>query len=206
MSDSPHQFDRFCLSCRHSLRGISSRKCPECGRAFDPDDPRTTSSRATRKLWFVLECVCRYLIIASGVLVGFSVLASVMGPDVFLFWMGAILVAPGLLIILLIIILPKVPLSRRFRILGVVFPVLFISIAWTQWPLGINFAFHRFTMNKLADQVQAGKTVSTPQQIGMFRFHTVRHLDNGNVGFQLTGGPGGGVFLVRCAPSSQRVW
>lgn len=206
MTDPPPQFERFCRSCRHSLRGINSRRCPECGRAFDPDNPRTTLPNATRKFWFVLESICRYLIIACGFLVGFSILASVIGPDVFLFWMGAILVAPGLLFILLIVMLPKVPLSRRFRIIGVVFPVLFISIAWTQWPLCVNFAFHRSAIDKLANQVQAGNTVSTPHQVGMLRFHTVRQLDNGNVGFQLTGDPGGGIFLVRCAPSSQRVW
>ena len=61
-------------------------------------------------------------------------------------------------------------------------------------------------MNKLADQVIAGQSVATPQKIGMFRFHTVRQIENGNVGFQLTGGLGGGIFLVRVAPGSQRVW
>ncbi|MDB5319760.1 MAG: hypothetical protein JWN40_1391 [Phycisphaerales bacterium] len=31
----------LCWDCNYSLRGIESRRCPECGRAFDPADPRS---------------------------------------------------------------------------------------------------------------------------------------------------------------------
>ena len=30
-----------CAGCGYSLRGLPKPVCPECGRAFDPDDPRT---------------------------------------------------------------------------------------------------------------------------------------------------------------------
>src|SRR5687767_8402235 len=30
-----------CWECGYSLRGLVSRRCPECGRPFDPLDPRT---------------------------------------------------------------------------------------------------------------------------------------------------------------------
>src|SRR5687768_4748701 len=30
-----------CLDCGYALRGLRSRRCPECGRAFDPADPLT---------------------------------------------------------------------------------------------------------------------------------------------------------------------
>jgi hypothetical protein len=30
-----------CISCGYSLRGLSSCRCPECGQAFDADNPRT---------------------------------------------------------------------------------------------------------------------------------------------------------------------
>ena len=32
-----------CLSCKHSLRGLAAPRCTECGRAFNPTDPRTFS-------------------------------------------------------------------------------------------------------------------------------------------------------------------
>ena len=206
MITSPLQFDRFCRSCRHSLRGFSSLNCPECGREFDPDDQRTTLPHTTRKFWIFLDAICRLLICASGLLVVFSITISVGGTYPLPQWVFAIVLSPALLFILLVIMLPWVPLSRRFRIIGVVLLTLYISIVWADWPLCINFAFHRSAMNNLADQVIAGQTVNTPQQVGMFKFHSVQQLSNGNVGFQLTGGLGGGIFLIRVTPDSQRVW
>lgn len=31
----------FCRVCGYALVGLSENRCPECGRAFDPADPRT---------------------------------------------------------------------------------------------------------------------------------------------------------------------
>src|SRR4051794_26855319 len=31
----------LCLGCNYPLRGLADPRCPECGRAFDPADPRT---------------------------------------------------------------------------------------------------------------------------------------------------------------------
>jgi hypothetical protein len=31
----------ICLGCNYPLRGLPSRRCPECGREFDPDEPPT---------------------------------------------------------------------------------------------------------------------------------------------------------------------
>jgi hypothetical protein len=30
-----------CRVCGYSLKGLTERRCPECGTTFDPDDPRT---------------------------------------------------------------------------------------------------------------------------------------------------------------------
>src|SRR5687767_11346256 len=47
--------DARCRSCGYSLAGLPETRCPECGGAFDPTDPRTYSqgtwtSRA-RDVW-----------------------------------------------------------------------------------------------------------------------------------------------------------
>lgn len=31
----------LCKQCGYALKGLTSNVCPECGRAFDPDDPDT---------------------------------------------------------------------------------------------------------------------------------------------------------------------
>lgn len=39
---------RYCLQCRYPLRGLSEHRCPECGKRFDPADPKTTAGKPQR--------------------------------------------------------------------------------------------------------------------------------------------------------------
>ena len=41
----------FCMACGYSLHGLASRRCPECGRPFDPGDPTTQSIGAPLRRW-----------------------------------------------------------------------------------------------------------------------------------------------------------
>ena len=38
---SPVAANMFCRRCRYQLVGLLVHRCPECGRPFDPGDPRT---------------------------------------------------------------------------------------------------------------------------------------------------------------------
>lgn len=44
-----------CLACNYRLEGLTVPRCPECGREFDPRDPRTYSLqlRWTRGQWCI---------------------------------------------------------------------------------------------------------------------------------------------------------
>ena len=35
-----------CKNCHYSLDGLTEKRCPECGREFDPNDPNTFDSPA----------------------------------------------------------------------------------------------------------------------------------------------------------------
>ncbi len=39
---------KFCRTCDYSLQGLSELRCPECGRAFEPSDPRSYAARPWR--------------------------------------------------------------------------------------------------------------------------------------------------------------
>jgi predicted amidophosphoribosyltransferase len=47
---------RYCSNCGYVLDGLPENRCPECGRPFDPDDPRTfrTARSYNRWRWHVL--------------------------------------------------------------------------------------------------------------------------------------------------------
>ncbi len=44
-----------CLGCGYALRGLIEPRCPECGRAFDPNDPTTYSSETRLDGWRLLR-------------------------------------------------------------------------------------------------------------------------------------------------------
>jgi hypothetical protein len=46
-----------CLGCGYSLRGLSGKLCPECGRAFDPANPK--SMNLGRKAGFIVRFLLR---------------------------------------------------------------------------------------------------------------------------------------------------
>jgi hypothetical protein len=65
----------YCRECLYDLQGIAERRCPECGRAFDPANRRTFSrsrlgkpvdrfGRTLRILLFVDLVICCVLVCA----------------------------------------------------------------------------------------------------------------------------------------------
>ena len=40
---------RYCRRCNYDLRATTEKRCPECGRPFDPVNPRTTRRRPARR-------------------------------------------------------------------------------------------------------------------------------------------------------------
>jgi len=40
-----------CLSCEYPLKGLVEHRCPECGREFDPNDPKTFDDGQRARLY-----------------------------------------------------------------------------------------------------------------------------------------------------------
>jgi hypothetical protein len=54
----------YCRACGYQLRGLESRRCPECGRDFDPDYPKTYRRKPLRpwKRWVMRAAVLLLLL------------------------------------------------------------------------------------------------------------------------------------------------
>src|SRR6266446_4734126 len=64
-----------CLACYYLLRDLGEARCPECGRPFDPKNPRTFTTRPPFVRWkFWLPSLL--LSIAGGLLIWIVLFAS----------------------------------------------------------------------------------------------------------------------------------
>jgi hypothetical protein len=62
----------YCRKCQYNLRGLTERRCPECGQAFDPADSesylktippdRTWEHATTIVKWLLLAGMAGYII------------------------------------------------------------------------------------------------------------------------------------------------
>jgi hypothetical protein len=222
MTELAQQPTRFCLQCRHALHGLeqSTHRCPECGRDFDPANPRTFSKYSYGENWAALAQILRIFTRISVVCTAGAFLLSFFGVDhMWVFFLAGLPMMSVILLLplqMLILWIAQTAggwqaLSRRWMMAGWISIAVFLSIMITQWPLRVNFHFHKPWLERAAD---AYATVTPPPQphrltlngkerIGLLGFRRVVMLHNGNIGFQLSGGLGGGMYLVRTAPGGK---
>lgn len=79
-----------CMSCGYVLQGLESRRCPECGREFDPNDPRTFSDKPPylpTRYWFPGLVMAAVVTVVMGVglvaAAGYGVAVSIVLPICF---------------------------------------------------------------------------------------------------------------------------
>ncbi len=213
MGTAAHDFDRYCLTCRHSLRGLESHQCPECGRAFDPSDPRTTSPYPYSRFWAVSAITAKVVTAIASWFVVVLFLISAIG------WLGdmgvgalLMLVSPVILPILVIAffvaMLARVALRPFARVRGLAALPLVVSIVLTNWPFRLNVMLHKGRLEDIATRARNGETFEGWQPVGLLPITNVRVIEWGNVGFRLSpwSGRGDGVILVRKQPDAPRTW
>jgi hypothetical protein len=190
------------------LRDIDSRACPECGRGFDPGDPRTTSYHpggGVRRGFALAGCV---LAAGVGVAALAAVISSAMAVDPLVLFLGGLLLTPFVLILLVLCAIPPLPIRGRVRLGALLAVAVLVSVVITNWPFWICFAVHRPAFQRLADGFRKGdpQVVKGSRWVGVLHVRRIRATPNGNVGFQLSGGDGGGMYIVHRAPGVTWTW
>ena len=200
-SSTPPLQGRCCIECAQTLQGLTTNTCPECGRRFNPDDPRTTATIGTNRYrrWLIGTSVLLYY--ASWLALLSSFVYSAIGGDWLLLFLLAIASMPFILLQFILLALPLQEIAWRRRLVGFLVPLVSLSICVTNWPVAVSLRMHRTAMAKIADRVANGEVISGPTRVGIFRFRQIR-MSRGKdrVGFQLNGGAGGGMFVVRTPP------
>jgi hypothetical protein len=59
-----------CLTCKYDLSKLTEHRCPECGRAFDPADPKTfhSAGRLSRRVSMLLVILIVVAIVLACVI------------------------------------------------------------------------------------------------------------------------------------------
>ena len=102
-----------------------------------------------------------------------------------------------------LVLCPWVPLTKRQRVAGLIFPPLLLSIDLTRWPLLLCVFLCPPWINFVADQTQSRGTNWGPPSP---TFRRGRVIPNGNVGFLLMGNTNSGYYLVRVNPNAPPLW
>src|SRR5580693_7070002 len=97
----------LCISCNYQLRGLVTRRCPECGREFDPDNPETMNMGRE------LSAVDRFVLGP----IRWPVIAMTAGATGFVLWMARL---PGG---------RKTVPMEAIGVLGIV------GVLWLVWPM-----------------------------------------------------------------------
>ena len=200
-----HQERQYCKYCGYLLRGLEEDRCTECSRPFDPADSTTTLRHPNWNPWKILGSVHTGFAILIGLVALAAMAMSFLSFDPLICKLITFAMSIFMLPLVIMTLIPRVETRFRTRLIGLASVALLLSVAFTDWPLRVSFAFHRPALEVHARKFLAGETVTTPTTFGLFTVIEVTY-HQGNVGYQLTGGAGGGTFLVLKDPSNEFVW
>lgn len=200
----------MCLGCGYLLRGLPEPVCPECGRAFDIEDPSTYRIQqsdlkwrywaAPPPNWHLILAIFYMILILNHVSIGgtpvgpfrlfvlFTMLLYVLSPFVifglFVDYCLRVIATYGDRCRSQLDIRPP-PKDRRFH--WFVTPLCIIigaSACITPWPLHLRFKYSRAEFESVASEYIAGRHANTgPQLIGLYYVDSIERTGNDTVGF-----------------------
>ena len=198
----------YCLGCGHPLKSVTEPVCPECGRGFDPSEPRTFG-KSPFPLRRAVARLAKAIVVVSVVMLGVEILLSALtGSDLLFDFLVAIAIAPVMLVGFVLALVPALPLSWRWRAAGIAAPFVLASVPLTSWPFRVVFETYRGAFDAAVAQIESsgGALPNGGLQIGPYPILSVQRTSDGNLGFQVSGDRGGGVFFVHPSPKSAFLW
>jgi len=174
-------YPMHCLSCGYNLHALPEPRCPECGRAFDPEDPTSWGNKRAYKFAPIARIAGLLCTVCVALPALFGTVGIAIGHyDAFflsMLWFYATIP----MMILLGVWLGSLKAcaykpGRRAYLVGIVFIALNFSLI-TEWPIRVAFYLHRPALNELIRQHQAGETITLPQQVGIFRVYEIETID-----------------------------
>jgi hypothetical protein len=166
----------LCLGCNYALRGLPEPRCPECGREFDLDDPKSFNSERPLR-WIdrtLLKPIGWPMFTALGLLCA-GYLSLGIFPDIY--YSSAYIIFSILVLIVVAVMLVArsflrayIPprsifqksMVRRERIAFMVFGLSFLLMLF-HVPLRILFFFAKPDLDRVAGRIEDG-TLTQPLQ------------------------------------------
>jgi hypothetical protein len=186
-----------CLGCTYPLPGLTEPRCPECGREFDPDDPKTMYvGRVPDRLTWALIQPPGWLMHTAVVIWAALHLAAFSIPRTFFDLLAAgVVYGAAIAGLWLFRILEafkygtlsfKKPAIRRRWLTAPAIVAVTILLCWVQVPLYIGFWLSESAMNRTARQVMS--LPKTPAYgpagwIGLYPVYAPRRTEGGMVFF-----------------------
>lgn len=207
--DGSQPFPRgcFCVGCNYNLFGLSSQRCPECGRQFDPTDGSSfTIHPLSRNARFIL-CTRNWTMLLMVSLATAFWLASYCMPGqasgccalCALLWLIVILLAGAQFVLVYIYsdryyLRPAIRLNWRPTARAGIVLALVLALNWTGWPARLVFRFSRPALERTARSLYATRGMVGPQWIGLYNLDGASFLE---AEFARARKRGGGTFIAR---------
>ena len=111
------------------------------------------------------------------------------------------------MITLVIMILPWPHISTKTRGVSICTIAVLILSLWTWWPFKLSVYLHMPALNTYIQSIEESGTRPEKgwNRIGILFFNDVNEY-KGNIGLQLSGGDGGGMFLVHHQENAPNAW
>ena len=92
--------------------------------------------------------------------------------------------------------------SRSHFYFGILTIGVLVSIAATNWPLRIAYAVSSSSLDRAAQQIRNGQTITTPCMVGVFRIANAELHYNNTICLWTDCDPSGKTGFVQCGPDN----